>query len=165
MIGTRFRQPHLDPGEKKSPVEILYILDDTIQWGYWKVQPVKKNPSNKFMFTFYEVGEGSYDTITVPFDVLIACADFSDEYLCDSNRKDNPIVEWLKADWQKVRAAVYEAEAAALKKWEETELKEFFRLIRTYGPKIVSGEITREQIMEGADMDKYFYNRFLTAPK
>lgn len=168
MIGTRFRQPELDPTDEKSgkkgPMELFYVLDDCIQWGYWKVQPVEKHTSNNFMHAFYEVGEGGYDTINVPFDVLIACADFSDEYLRDIKREDHPIMAWLKSDWQKVRERLFEMEAEALEKWKEKERKEFFRLIRMYGPKIVSGEITHEQIMEGADMDKYFYNRFLTAP-
>jgi hypothetical protein len=169
MIGAPFRQPSLDPIDAKTnksgPMELFYVLDECIQWGYWKVQPLEKHTSNNFMHTFYEVGEGGYDTINVPFDVLIACADFSDEYLLDIKRENNPVVEWIKADWQKVRTRFYEAEEASLEKWKEKEQKEFFRLLRFYGPKIVKGEITPEQIMEGANMDKYYYERFLTAPQ
>lgn len=165
MIGAPFRQPELDPVDPKSgkgPMELLYVLDECIQWGYWKVQPLEKHTSNKFMFTFYDVGEGGYDTINVPFDILIACADFSEEYLRDTNREGNPIVDWIKADWQKVRSRVFAMEAEALEKWKAKELKEFYRLTRMYGPKVASGEITAEDIMKDAGMDKYFYNQFLT---
>lgn len=166
MIGAKFRQSDLDPVDaksgKKAPTEMLYVLDECIQWGYWKVQPLAKHTSNNFMFKFYEVGEGGYDTITVPFDVLIACADFSDGYLRDFRRDDHPIMAWIKSDWEKVCTRLFAMEVASLAKCRADERKEFFRLIRVYGPEIVSGEITAEEIMEGASGDKYFYDRFIT---